>query len=146
MMEKTLYYFYILFIVLTACMVTSNAGSDISFYNYGIQEKNIDYIIKDNKCLINVDSLHNKIAGIKVKKSWNLISMTRGKKFIMIGKKSSIIYVYGNENGVSMDFITQKLKGKYYVQLSKICEALDIQWKYSNKKGIQKFEIEDGGY
>jgi len=145
--KNTMVVMVIVFIIVTGIILyiaslTSSATSGIEFYNYGIKTANVDYITKDNKCLVNVNSLHDKIAGIKVKKSWNLISMTRGKRFIMISKKSSCIYVYGNENGVYMDFAPQKVSGSYYIQLSKICEALEIPFKHSKNK----IEIGEGGY
>ncbi len=126
----------------TPSKASAGTTDKITFYNYDIEEKNIDYITKDNKILINVDNIHNRIAGIKVKKTWNLISMKQGKKFIMLSKKSSCIYIYGNENGVNMDFVPIKIKSKYYVQIDKICEALELPYK----KIKNKIYIGEGGY
>jgi hypothetical protein len=126
----------------TPSKASAGTTDKITFYNYDIKEKNINYIIKENKILINIDSLHNRFAGIKVKKTWNLISMKQGKKFIMLSKKSSCIYIYGNENGVNMDFVPIKIKNKYYVQIDKICEALELPYK----KIKNNIYIGEGGY
>jgi hypothetical protein len=125
----------------TPSKASAGTTDKITFYNYDIEEKNIDYITKDNKILINVDNIHNRIAGIKVKKTWKYISMSVGKKYIMAVKKYSTMVSYQNDP-VYMDFPPINIKGKWYIQLDKICEGLNI--KYVQYKNF--VYIGEGGY
>lgn len=152
MFNKIMGILFIIIVIYILATKPTEALSEIKFFDMRIKtydcQFDCEYIIRDNRCLIRTTDIIQKL-GYKIKwvEKTKSIIITNNGVIAMFQLNSKYVYVRGIEQdfGFKMDTKLTVINGHTYMPIKYIGEAFGFETNYSDKNGIKKIEISNGG-